>query len=64
MVLTFSALQVESEHEYYCDFNGRVASKVHIYEAKLLNFQDFFFPGSNCLPVLQLNAIDLYQMKL
>lgn len=39
MDLTFSALQVESEHEYFCDFNGRVASKVHIYEAKLLNFQ-------------------------
>ncbi|CAB4315914.1 unnamed protein product [Prunus armeniaca] len=26
--------------------------------------QEFFFTGSNCLPVLQLNAIDLYQMKL
>lgn len=34
VVLTFSALRVESQHEYDCNFNGRVASEVHIYESK------------------------------
>lgn len=39
MFLTFPALQVESQHRDYYDFNRRIAYKVHIYETKLLNFQ-------------------------